>query len=81
MTNAEWKKSLNNSKQQTKVPEGALEIFLSCAVSPPPPSPSLAHPGSPPISFHQECKNGAHCILLTADDGATSTRLKLHCYT
>lgn len=49
MTNAEWEKSLNNSKQQTKVSEGRLEIFLSCAVS-------FFAPPSPP---HQDPRRSA----------------------
>lgn len=80
MTNAEWEKSLNNSKQQTKVSEGRLEIFLSCAVSffaPPPPLRTRI----PADQLPSGMQNGTHCILMTADGGATSTRLKLHWYT
>lgn len=70
-------KFLNNSKQQTKVPEGGLEIFLSRAVS----FSAPLRTRIPADQLPSGMQNGTHCILMTADDGATSTRLKLHCYT
>lgn len=82
MTNAEWEKSLNNSKQQTKVSEGRAGDFLElCSLF----FRTHTHPPLrtriPADQLPSGMQNGTHCILMTADGGATSTRLKLHWYT